>query len=88
LRLEPCISDCVRVCVVEFRSSARSSFRPLRKRILSGSVLFLNVNGKGVRNWFDEEILIYWTNHYLNDRIEIVNWEFIIVEILIFFYFR
>jgi hypothetical protein len=41
-----------------------------------------------VRNWFDEEILIYWTNHYLNDRIEIVNWEFIIVEILIFFYFR
>jgi hypothetical protein len=51
----------LRPCVVEFRSSARSSFRPLRKRILSGSVLFLNVNGKGVRNWFVEENFIYWT---------------------------
>jgi hypothetical protein len=78
----------LRPCVVECRSSARSSFRPLLKRILSGSVLFLNVIGKGVRNWFDEEIFIYWTNHYLNDRVESVYWEFIHVEILIFFYVR
>jgi hypothetical protein len=49
----------LRPCVVEFRSYARSSSRPLRKRILSGSVLFLNVHVKGVRNWFDEEIFIY-----------------------------
>ena len=52
----------IRPCMVESRSSsARLSFRPLRKRIVSGSVLFLNVNGKGVRNCFDGEIFMYWT---------------------------
>jgi hypothetical protein len=33
-----------------------------------------------------EKFLCIGHNYYLNDRVESVNWEFINVEILIFFY--
>jgi hypothetical protein len=34
-----------------------------------------------------EKFLCIGHNYYLNDRVESVNWEFINVEILIFFLF-
>jgi hypothetical protein len=69
----------LRPCVVEFRSSARLSFRPLRKRILSvrfGSVFKRKWKRSAQLVWWRNFYLIFWTQYW-----NVLKWN---IEFLLF----